>query len=1172
MSGSPSCEDGSKRLQELFTALVQEGTGPATARRATALRCYVAHRRGAVLAHGSRPPCATCDACHPLPSLGIKDLRALCHAANGNVSKVTAELIRTVTRVKQEQTASIIRTVTRVKQEQTASRRLAKPEKKPPKKMAARAASLPLDLHLLATAAHDGQLAGQAADDLRRVQAELARVQAQLARVQAERAPTPAPTQAPTPMPTPASVVCGDGFTDSPAPAAAAPASAKKQRKGLPTPLRKGIQALKADSPAPAAAAPASAKKQRKGLPTPLRKGIHARLMKDAVASSPAPSSASKKSTAPKLGTPIRNMIEQRRQSTPLPFRPPAMVRKALPTPLRKGIQAARTAEQLGEEKAEATVATAAPSSPVATAAAVVPSKRALPTPLRKMIEKKRAATPAAVPVRRSVRKSAKKARKSIAPNLGELFDYDDECNGSAETDGEEGEWDEEAEMDEGGEYTEQEWADWSATQGHSHFVEYEDGVWLTVPCAVEEASEMPAESDHVISTKGQKKQKKARKSIAPELDNLFGAEEVEEDAEEVDEEVDEEVEEEAETFASGLDAITADDELRIEAYAQEMSLVGGISLDFARNIAIEAFVTNESLFRDHVAPDAVDAPESTVLRTVKKKKARRSFAPNLDKLFIEFNDGLCIAVPLTPGGESKKQARSAKRKARQSIAPELDAVFGTEEEQSEEEEEEEETSDEQHYEDTCRIASYAEEMTELGGIAPEAAHLVAIEAFEADPENFREKVSMRFDAMVVASAAADEVEEEEASAAEPSPSPQTAPTEVDAAFKFGGVMDQLKVSHARRNGKRPRKSIAPALGEFFDCDEDDEDEGEVVEPAPKQPSARKVLRKSTKKARKSVAPELDMLFNDCDVDDNEEEEEVEEAAVVEAPKSVKKSAKKSAKKARKSIAPQLNEIFMEDDEEAEEAEEAAVVEAPKSVKKSAKKARKSIAPAEEAPATPAAVPSPEAPKSAKKSVKKSAKKSAKKAAPATPAAVASPVAPAAALASPAPVPMASPAPVPVASPAPVPVAQSPAMELCTADSLVMRMIAAEEITLADLVGCRVEVDGLDGEEGWFGGVFSLFNKRRKTFTVKYDCGDSEPGVELPDDTIKVQWKAEVVAEEEEEEQEEQEEQEEPAEVIDVSKLRVVDLKAELEKRGIETKGMKLKKDLVKRLTEALKA
>ena len=209
MSGSPSCEDGSKRLQELFTALVQEGTGPATARRATALRCYVAHRRGAVLAHGSRPPCATCDACHPLPSLGIKDLRALCHAANGNVSKVTAELIRTVTRVKLEQTAS---------------RRLAKPEKKPPKKMAARA-SLPLDLDLLATAAHDGQLAGQAADDLRLVKAELARVQAELAQAQAERAPTPAPTQAPTPMPTPASVVCGDGFTDSPAPAAAAPAS-----------------------------------------------------------------------------------------------------------------------------------------------------------------------------------------------------------------------------------------------------------------------------------------------------------------------------------------------------------------------------------------------------------------------------------------------------------------------------------------------------------------------------------------------------------------------------------------------------------------------------------------------------------------------------------------------------------------------------------------------------------------------------------------------------------------------------------------------------------------------------------------------------------------------------------------------------------------------------------
>ena len=114
------------------------------------------------------------------------------------------------------------------------------------------------------------------------------------------------------------------------------------------------------------------------------------------------------------------------------------------------------------------------------------------------------------------------------------------------------------------------------------------------------------------------------------------------------------------------------------------------------------------------------------------------------------------------------------------------------------------------------------------------------------------------------------------------------------------------------------------------------------------------------------------------------------------------------------------------------------------------------------------------------------------------------------------------------------------------------------------------EAGGLDGEEGWFGGVFSTFNKRRKTFTVKYDCGDSEPGVALPDDTIKVQWKAEVVAEEEEEE--EQEEQEEPAEVIDVSKLRVVDLKAELEKRGIETKGMKLKKDLVKRLTEALKA
>jgi hypothetical protein len=54
---------------------------------------------------------------------------------------------------------------------------------------------------------------------------------------------------------------------------------------------------------------------------------------------------------------------------------------------------------------------------------------------------------------------------------------------------------------------------------------------------------------------------------------------------------------------------------------------------------------------------------------------------------------------------------------------------------------------------------------------------------------------------------------------------------------------------------------------------------------------------------------------------------------------------------------------------------------------------------------------------------------------------------------------------------------------------------------------------------------------------------------------------------EEEENEEQEEEEEEPA--LIPSSLKVVDLRKELKKRGLDTKG--LKKDLVKRLEKALK-
>ena len=57
-----------------------------------------------------------------------------------------------------------------------------------------------------------------------------------------------------------------------------------------------------------------------------------------------------------------------------------------------------------------------------------------------------------------------------------------------------------------------------------------------------------------------------------------------------------------------------------------------------------------------------------------------------------------------------------------------------------------------------------------------------------------------------------------------------------------------------------------------------------------------------------------------------------------------------------------------------------------------------------------------------------------------------------------------------------------------------------------DRIPASLAENGLDGEEGWFGGEFASFNKRRSTFTIKYDNGDRENGITLPDDTIRVQF------------------------------------------------------------------
>ena len=69
------------------------------------------------------------------------------------------------------------------------------------------------------------------------------------------------------------------------------------------------------------------------------------------------------------------------------------------------------------------------------------------------------------------------------------------------------------------------------------------------------------------------------------------------------------------------LDAFEADDKLRIESYAQEMSLMGGIAIDVARSTAAEAFVTDKRQFRDRTKPNVT---ASTVLLSVEEQAELR--------------------------------------------------------------------------------------------------------------------------------------------------------------------------------------------------------------------------------------------------------------------------------------------------------------------------------------------------------------------------------------------------------------------------------------------------------------------------------------------------------------------------------------------------------------------
>ena len=74
---------------------------------------------------------------------------------------------------------------------------------------------------------------------------------------------------------------------------------------------------------------------------------------------------------------------------------------------------------------------------------------------------------------------------------------------------------------------------------------------------------------------------------------------------------------------------------------------------------------------------------------------------------------------------------------------------------------------------------------------------------------------------------------------------------EDNVAFKYGGVMDQLKISHVRRNKKRPRKSIAPALGELFAASEKEEEEAEGGEDEDEKEEGRRTGGMESEKGRR---------------------------------------------------------------------------------------------------------------------------------------------------------------------------------------------------------------------------------------------------------------------------------------------------------------------------------
>jgi hypothetical protein len=179
-----------------------------------------------------------------------------------------------------------------------------------------------------------------------------------------------------------------------------------------------------------------------------------------------------------------------------------------------------------------------------------------------------------------------------------------------------------------------------------------------------------------------------------------------------------------------------------------------------------------------------------------------------------------------------------------------------------------------------------------------------------------------------------------------------------------------------------------------------------------------------------------------------------------------------------------------------------------------------------------------------------------------------------------------------------------------------------EEATGVALIGRRVEVLGLDDQpDDWFAGTITKFNKRKRSYTIVYDIGDEEDGVTLPDETVRfIAQPAEQEEEVQEEEVQEEEVQEEEEVVkvvkakskrgrakeveaeapapkakktkikikvavtktkaaakktnppltpkVDPSSLKVVELREELKKLDLSTKGKKA--ELIVRLTEAL--